>query len=555
LSARVLRPMIVQRLRYGHSIIGVRENVMREFLFAVIVAAAAGFGPSTSVKAQDDADQKLGKVHFSTSCNEIAQRRFDRAMRYQHSFWYAESKEIYEEAIKADPGCAIAYWGIALSLLGNPHSTIPAPNLAPGLAAIEKAKAVGAKTERERDYVDALAAMYVDYDKIPQQARVQSYLKKMEALAAKYPDDDEAQIFYAITLNVAASPADKTYANQLKGAAILEPIWQRQPQHPGVAHYLIHLYDYPAIAAKGLPAALRYSKIAPNSPHAQHMPSHIFTRVGYWKESIAANLASVQAAKAHGEGGEQLHGEDYLVYAYLQLAQDSAARKVIDEIEAAKPDPDSFGGAFSRAAAPARYMVERGDWKGAANLEVKPAKFPQVMAISHFARALGAARSGDPAAARAEVARLAEIRDGLREAKSDYWAGQADVEAQVANAWALYAEGKYDDALKAMSAAADAEDKTEKAPVTPGPLAPARELYGFMLLDRGMAKEALVAFEATKAKEPNRFNGYTGAAKAAQALGDTAQAKANYEKLLALASGSDSDRPALAAARSFVASN
>jgi tetratricopeptide (TPR) repeat protein len=528
---------------------------MREFLLATSVASLVAFGPGTPVKAQDDTDQKLGKVHFATSCNDTAQRRFDRAMRYQHSFWYAESKEIYEEALKADPECAIAYWGIALALLNNPHGAVPTPNLPLGLAAIEKGQAVRAKTERERDYIDALSVMYVDYDKIPHQARVQSYLKKMAALAAKYPDDDEAQIFYAITLNVAASPADKTYANQLKGAAILEPIWQRQPQHPGIAHYLIHLYDYPPIADKGIPAALRYSKIAPNAPHAQHMPSHIFTRVGYWKESIAANLASVQAAKASKESGDQLHGQDYLVYAYLQLGQDAAARQVIDQVEATQPNPDVYAGAFAQAASPARYMVERGDWKGAANLEVRPSKFPQTMAITYFARALGAARSGDPAAARADVAKLSDIRDSLREAKSDYWATQADVEAQVANAWVLYADGKYDDALKAMSAAADAEDKTEKSPVTPGSLAPARELYGFMLLDRGMAKEALAAFEATQAKEPNRFNGYAGAAKAAQALGDTAKAKANYEKLLALASGSDSDRPTLAAARSFVASN
>ena len=528
---------------------------MREILLATTVASLAAFGLSIPVKAQDDTDQKLGKVHFATSCNDTAQRRFDRAMRYQHSFWYTESKEIYEEALKADPECAIAYWGIALALLNNPHGAIPAPNLPLGLAAIQKGQAVGAKTERERDYIDALSVMYVDYDKIPQQARVQSYLKKMAALAAKYPDDDEAQIFYAITLNVAASPADKTYANQLKGAAILEPIWQRQPQHPGIAHYLIHLYDYPPIAEKGIPAALRYSKIAPNAPHAQHMPSHIFTRVGYWKESIAANLASVQAAKASKESGDQLHGQDYLVYAYLQLGQDAAARQVIDQIEATQPNPDVYAGAFAQAASPARYMVERGDWRGAANLEVKPSKFPQTMAITYFARALGAARSGDPSAARADVAKLSEIRDSLREAKSDYWATQADVEAQVASAWVLYADGKYDDALNAMSAAADAEDKTEKSPVTPGSLAPARELYGFMLLDRGMAKEALAAFEATQAKEPNRFNGYAGAAKAAQALGDTAKAKANYEKLLALASGSDSDRPTLAAARNFVASN
>ena len=528
---------------------------MRESLFAVTIMAVTTLGPCAPSLAQEDADQKLGTVHFSTSCNEPAQRRFDRAMRYQHSFWYTESKEIYEETLNADPECAIAYWGIALSLLSNPHSPVPAPNLPLGLAAIEKAKATGAKTQRERDYIDALAVMYVDYDNIPHQARVQSYLKAMEALAAKYPADDEAQIFYAITLNVAASPADKTFANQLKGAAILEPIWQRQPQHPGVAHYLIHLYDYPAIADKGLPAALRYSKVAPNAPHAQHMPSHIFTRVGYWKESIAANTASVQAAKASKELGDQLHGQDYLVYAYLQLGLDKDACGVVDEIEAAQFGPDAFAAAFSQAASPARYMVERGDWTGAANLEVKPSKFPHVMAITHFARAVGAARSGNPAAAKVDAAKLAEIRDKLREAKNNYWAGQVDVQEQEANAWILYADGKYDDALKAMSAAVEAEDKTEKAPVTPGPLAPARELYGFMLLERGMAKEALAAFEATMSKEPNRFNGYVGAAKAAQALGDTAKAKATYEKLVALAAGTDSGRPTLATARAFVASN
>src|ERR1700688_3494319 len=297
---------------------------MRKSLLAAVVAGVAtlGFWPSLSI-AQDDTDQKFGTVHFATSCNETAQRRFDRAMRYQHSFWYKASREIFEETLKADPTCGIAYWGMALGLLDNPHIPVPAPNLPLGLAAIQAAKATGAKTQRERDYIDALAVMYVGYDKTTHQARVQSYLKAMEALAAKYPTDDEAQIFYAITLNVAASPADKTYANQLKGAAILEPILERQPQHPGVAHYLIHLYDYPPIAAKGLPPALRYAKIAPNAPHAQHMPSHIFTRVGYWKESVAANLASVQAAKAGKEGSEKLHGWDYMVYAYLQLGQDN----------------------------------------------------------------------------------------------------------------------------------------------------------------------------------------------------------------------------------------
>ena len=261
--------------------------------------------------------------------------------------------------IKADPDCAIAYWGIATSLLLNPFGVPPAANLAEGLAAIQKAKATGAKTPREREFIDALGAFYADYDKLDHRSRVQAYLKAMAAVAQHYPQDDEAQIYYALALDVAASPADKTYANQLKAAAILEDIFKRQPQHPGVAHYLIHSYDYPPIAEKGLDAATRYSKIAPTAPHAQHMPSHIFTRVGYWKESIAANSASVRAAKADKEYGDQLHGQDYMVYAYLQLAQDKNARAVIDEMAAGTAvNPDLPGASFALAASPARYTLE-----------------------------------------------------------------------------------------------------------------------------------------------------------------------------------------------------
>jgi tetratricopeptide (TPR) repeat protein len=358
------------------------------------------------------------------------------------------------------------------------------------------------------------------------------------------------------TLNVAASPTDKTYANQLKGAAILEPIFKRQPRHPGVAHYLIHLYDTPALAERGIDAARRYSKIAPAAPHAQHMPSHIFTRVGLWNDSIASNKASVQAAKAEKSAGDQMHGQDYLVYAYLQLGQDKNARAVIDDMAATgNVNPDSFPAFYALAASPARYMVERGDWKGAAELQVRPSKFPHVMAITYFARALGAARSGNPGAAKEDIVKLVDVRDKLTAAKVAYWPQIVDIQQQIATAWTLYAEGKYDDAIRTMSAAAAAEDDTEKHPVTPGPLMPARELYGYMLLDRGMAKEALAAFEATMAKEPNRFNDYVGAAKAEQALGDKAKAKAIYEKLVALAGAGDSDRPVLAEAKAFVASN
>jgi tetratricopeptide (TPR) repeat protein len=530
--------------------------IRTSFTVSVAVMAAASISLAQPVLAQDTAGTQLGTVHFATSCNEIAQRRFDRGMRYQHSFWYRASKEIFEEALKADPECAIAHWGIALSLLYNPHSPPPAANLPLGLAELQKAKAIGAKTQRERDYIDALLVFYNDFDKVGHGPRVQAYLKAMEALARRYADDDEAQISYAIALNVAASPNDKTYGNQLKGAAILEPIFKRQPHHPGVAHYLIHLYDYPPIAEKGLDAARRYSQIAPAAPHAQHMPSHIFTRVGYWKESIASNMGSARAAKEGKEYNDQLHAMDYLVYAHLQLGQDKQAREVIDEIVSVTGfNPSVRGGPYAIAASPARYVLERGDWKGAAELQVRPSRFPYTDAISHFARAIGAARSGNPEAAKQEIATLAELRDKLRQAGDAYWAEQVDIQWQAATAWLLNAEGKHDEAIKMASSAADIEDKTEKAPVTPGAVLPARELFAAMLLERGMATEALAAYEATLAKEPNRYNAFAGAANAAERLGNKAKAKGYYEKLIALTSGSDAQRPELAAARLFLAGN
>src|ERR1700732_4452456 len=289
--------------------------------FAIAAAAAVGLSFAQPALGQSDGNQ-LGTVHFETSCKPEAQKLFDSGMLYQHSFWCRASQQMFEDALKADPECGIAYWGIALSLLWNPHTPAPAKNLAEGAAAIAKGKSVGAKSQRERDYLDALAAMYADYEKVDHRSRIQAYAKAMEQLAQRYPNDDEAQIHYALALNTSASPADKTYASQLKGAAILEQIAKRQPQHPGVAHYLIHLYDYPPIADKGIEAARRYAKIAPAAPHALHMPSHIFTRVGYWRESIASNVASAKAAKAERSYGDQLHGQDYLVYAYLQLGQD-----------------------------------------------------------------------------------------------------------------------------------------------------------------------------------------------------------------------------------------
>jgi pentatricopeptide repeat protein len=499
---------------------------------AAILAAAMTF---TGAARAHEGGESLGRVHFATSCTPEAQALFDRAMLYLHSFWYSGARRVFDEVLKADPACAIAYWGIAQSLLANPFNPTPSKNLAEGHAAIEKAKALGAGTQRENEFVSAIGAFYAGYDTLDQRTRAQAYLAAMESLARSYPQDDEAQIFYALALNIAASPSDKTYANQLKAAAILEPIFLRQPRHPGVAHYLVHTYDYPPIAAKGLDAAKRYAEIAEAAPHAQHMPSHIFTRVGYWKESVASNQAAARIAEENKEADDQLHASDYMVYAYLQMGQDQKARDVIDEMRKVTGfNPDRNTGPFALAASPARYMLERGDWSGSAALEVRPSKFAYTEAITCFARALGAARSGNPQAAKADIARLAELRDRLRQAKDAYWADQVEIQRQAATAWMLLAEGSNAEALEAMRAAADAEDKTEKGTVTPGPIVPARELLGYMLLAQGAPADALAAFEATLKKEPNRLGATAGAARAAERSGDMAKARSNSAKVVEL---------------------
>jgi len=513
---------------------------------------SAGIALTQAAHAQTNGE-KLGTVNFETSCKPEAQKLFNQGMLYQHSFWYRASQNVFEDVLKADPQCGIAYWGVALSMLWNPHVPTPAKNLADGAAVIAKGKSVGAGTQRERDYLDALAVMYADSDKVDHRTRIVAYAKAMEQLAQRYPNDDEAQIHYALALNTSASAADKTYANQIKGAAILEPISLRQPQHPGVAHYLIHLYDYPSIAEKGLDAARRYAKIAPAAAHAQHMPSHIFTRVGYWDESIASNIQAARVAKEAKDFHDQLHAMDYQVYANLQLGQDAKAKALIDEMAAATGLTETYlPGPYALAASPARFAIERGDWKAASELQVRPSPLAQVQALTHFARALGAARIGRIEAAQADIVKLGELRDRLRQAKDAYWSEQVDIEAQVASAFALDAEGKHDDALKALSAAADAEDKTEKHAVTPGVAKPARELYGVLLLERGKAVEALAAFEATLKKEPNRLAACVGAAKAAEKAGDTAKAEEYYKKVVAIAGDADKSRIEVGEARAFL---
>lgn len=415
---------------------GLRRRVIRMTtrfaLNAAVLASAVSL--SEQVFAQGGSEQ-LGAVRFETSCTPEAQKLFDRGMLYQHSFWYRASQRTFADVLIKDPECGIAYWGVALSLLWNPHAAPPVKNLADGAAALTKGRSVGAKTQRERDYLDALWLMYADYDKVAHRDRLLAYAKAMEQLALRYRDDDEAQIFYALALNTSASPADKTYVNQLKGGALLEPISQRQPNHPGVVHYLIHLYDYPSIADKGLDAARRYAKIAPAAAHAQHMPSHIFTRLGLWDDSIASNAEAARVAKEDGEKADQLHAMDYLVYANLQLGQDRKAKAVLDEMMAITGAEGYFPGSYAQAASPARYAIERGEWGNAAALPVRTGTQPHVEAISHWARALGAARSGDPMSAQASIAKLVELREKLREVKDAYWSEQVDIQIKVATAW------------------------------------------------------------------------------------------------------------------------
>jgi tetratricopeptide (TPR) repeat protein len=531
--------------------------LMRQAMIGLSSAIAAATGAfllaSVPLPAAAQDPQRLGTVHFPTSCNETAQRRFDRGMRYQHSFWYSQSKEIFEDVLKADPKCVIAYWGIGQSLLANPFNPTPAKNLSEGLAALTKAKEIGAGTPREGDLIAALTVYYTDHDKLDQRTRVLAYAKAMEAVAGRHKDD-EVQIYYALALDVAASPSDKTYASQLKAAAILEPIFQRQPHHPGVAHYLIHTYDYPALAQKGLDAAVRYAAIAEAAPHAQHMPSHIFTRVGSWKESALSNATAARLAKQGKEPDDQLHASDYMVYAYLQLGRDREARALIDEMTGVTGyNAERNTGPFALAASSARYVLERGDWSGASQLPVTASKFAYTEAMTRFARALGAARLGQLDAAKSEINRLAELRDALRAARDSYWAEQVDVQHAAASAWLLFAEGNRNGALAMLASAADAEDKTEKATVTPGPLIPARELYGTMLLTSGKAQEALATFKAVLEKEPRRLGAMLGAARAAAAAGNAATARQYYEAALAQADVANGERPELAEARAYVA--
>jgi tetratricopeptide (TPR) repeat protein len=524
---------------------------MRYALFLSFLLGAVAANPTLAASEAGSTSLKIGTVAFANSCTPEAQESFERGVALLHSFAFAPGERAFREALERDPGCAIATWGIATILIGNAFSLGPSPeNAERAVAAIERGRATGAKTRRELDYIDAIAAFYDRFAERQQSTRMRSLSDAFEALAARYNDDDEAQIFSALYLTASQPLSDKTYARALKAAAILDAQFAKHPDHPGVAHYLIHSYDFPPIAQKGLPAALCYADIAPGAAHALHMPSHIFTRVGLWKESVETNVRSAAAAKAENSVGQALHAMDYMVYADLQLARDADALAVVNDARSLT-SPD-IAAVYARAAIPARYAVEREQWDEAAALAHPPAsKFPYIDAMTSFARAVGAARTGDPLSASKDAARLAASVEALKAAHNDYWADEVEVQHRAAIAWITFAAGRRDEALGLMRSAADSEDASEKSGISPGRILPARELLGDMLFEGGHFDEALAAYEAALINDPKRFRSFYGAAQAAAAAGNRDKARYYFGRLLDMADAR-SNRPALPKARAYL---
>lgn len=509
---------------------------------------------------------KLGKVTFEVSCKG-AQKDFSRAVAIMHSFWYAEAEKAFESIARSNPECAMAHWGIAMANYHPLWAPPTADELVRGKGAAEKAMSMRPGNARERGYIEAMHAFYADSGNADHPTRASRYEEAMARVAAANPRDSEASVFHALALLGTASPTDKTYAKQKKAAGILTKVLPRAREHPGVAHYIIHSYDYPDLASGALDAARTYARVAPGSPHALHMPSHIFTRLGLWDESIASNAASAEKARRYMRqvkpdaiSFDELHAIDYLVYAHLQQADDDTARELVDVLrkhDAPVLDLNNFAAAYAFAAVPVRFALERRAWSEAAGLELRPASFPwanfpYAEAIVHFGRAIGASRTGDLNSAKVAVDRLEEIRKVLEGQKNSYWAEQVEIQRLGAQAWLVHAAGIESEALRLMRESADRESRTEKHPVTPGAVIPARELLAEMLFEDGKAAEALVEAEGVLKVAPRRYNALWMAARAAESAGNRAAAASHYHELLELAKNSTS-RPELQRARTFAA--
>jgi len=537
-------------------------------LLSVLLLVAACAAPARAQEehshAHGGADQ-LGTVRFPISCKPEVAADFTRAVALLHSFGYEESRLAFQDVAAKDPACGMAQWGIAMTYY-HPIWTPPSPaELAAGKAAAIQALDLGAKTDREKGYIDAIAVFYSHEQRLDHGARAAAYRDAMEKLSQRFPDDHEAAIFYAVAIQGAKPPNDPTHADDKRSAAILNGLLASEPNHPGVAHYMIHAFDYPELASDALPAARAYAKIAPSAPHALHMPSHIFTRLGLWQESIASNLDSARAgrelmAKRHpgAEHYDSVHAYDYLEYAYLQIGDGDHARGILTTTAAIRSvDQRNFAVAYALAAIPARWALERRDWKGASALgpPAEEPAFPYVPALTNFAQALGAARSGSPDNARGSLKELERLHAEVVKTPipGPYdWAGQIESERLGAAAWVAWAEGRKDDALRDARAAADLEEKVGKHPVTPGALLPLRELLGDMLLEMGRPADALAEYDASLRQAPNRFNGLYGAARAAELANRPARARELYAALLKQCV-EGSPRPELAEARRYLA--
>jgi tetratricopeptide (TPR) repeat protein len=510
-------------------------------------------------------DKQFGSVAFSTTCSKNVQKDFDLAMALLHSFEYDESEKVFAKIIDKEPQCAMAYWGVAMSnyhLLWTPPS---AAELKKGSTAIKIAQELTQGSQKESKYVLAAARLYEDWDRLDHKTRCVNYEKAMEKIYQEYPNDKEAATLYALALNASADPSDYTFKNQRKAGAILDAMYPNEPNHPGVVHYIIHTYDNPELAKIALPAARRYASVAPSSAHALHMPSHIFTRLGLWDEAIHSNLTSVSSAKCYaeetgikGHWDEELHSLDYLMYAYLQKGENDHAKEQWTYLKEMKNvSPVNFKVAYAFAAIPSRYVLENKRWKEAANLEVDPPNFqwkdyPWQNAIIHFTRLLGSVHTGKIDSARAELVLLKTIHDTLLAQKDLYKASQVKIQLMTSNAWILFKEGNHSEALRLMNEAANLEDNTQKHPVTPGEVIPARESLGDMLLQMNKPDKALEAYEEDLKKRPNRFNGVYGAALASERSGNLQKANTYYEQLIQISNGTNSDRPEIQKAKLFL---
>jgi tetratricopeptide (TPR) repeat protein len=515
------------------------------------------------------AGEQFGSVNFKTSCSAKGNKDFNFALSLLHSFEYDEAEKAFAKIIAYEPECAMAYWGVAMSNYHLLWPSAPSPvELTKGAKAIAIAQSIKQKSPRESDYINAIAVFYKDWDKVDHQTRCLNYSQAMKETYRQNPDDKEAAIFYALSLDAAADPADKTYTNQKKAGEILNALYPNQPDHPGIVHYVIHSYDYPELATLALPAARKYASIAPSSAHAQHMPSHIFTRLGLWDEAITSNLASTSSAKCYAETSgmkahwdEELHGMDYLVYAYLQKGDNKLAKEQFDYLESINEVfPVNFKDAYAFAAIPSRYMLENKNWREAANLQMHPANFPWKnfpwqKAIVHYTRVLGNVNLGNVEAAKAEFENLRAMHDTLMKQKDLYKANQVQVQVKSSEAWITFKEGRNDEAIALMNTAADLEDKTEKSPVTPGEVIPAKELLADMLLRMNKPAEAFEVYEASLKKHPNRFNGLYGAALAAEKSAKGDKANYYYQQLIKIAGAIKSNRPELEVARLYLKQN